>query len=87
MRDYSSEVNTVFVAWHGDGRNLTSAERLNERYAVAKAMLSGKYSGIVNELKRRAKAHHTAEMNEWGMVLDNVSLADNVGQYVITPLI
>ena len=86
MRDYPREVNAAFAARHGDGRNLSSIQRLNIRQDVAKAMLN-EHPNLVNELNRRATAQHVAEKNEWNMILEDISLASDVGQYVSTPLI
>ena len=82
MLDYAREVNTAFVSWHGDGKNFSNAQRLNLRYDVAKALLNGQYSHLINELDNKAKAQHDAEMDEWNLILDDISLAEDVPQYV-----
>ena len=82
MQDYPREVNAAFVARHGDGKNISSGNRLNLRYEIAKALLSHERAGLVNELENKAKAEHIVEMNEWNMILDDISSANDVGQYV-----
>ena len=85
MRDYPREVNAAFVARHGDGKNLSSVQRLNRRHEAAKAKLFNERSSLITKLESKAKAEHVAEMNEWNMILDDISLADDVGRYVLFP--
>lgn len=85
MLDKPHEVNAAFVAWHGDGKNITNAQRLNLRYEVAKSMVHTEGSSLINKLETKAMAEHTTEMNEWNMILDDISLAKDVGWYVFTP--
>lgn len=82
MLEYSREVNTAFVSRHSDGKNLSNAQRLNLRYDVAKTLLSNQYSRLVNELENRAKAQHDTEMEEWNLILEDISLADDVSRCV-----
>jgi hypothetical protein len=87
MQDYPSQVNAAFVSRHGEGKNLNNMQRLNMRYEVAKAVLSGEHSNIVKELERKAQAQHDIEMDEWNMTLEDISLAEDVSQYVFAPQI
>lgn len=80
-------MNAAFVSRHGDGKNLTSAQRMNFRHDVAKALLFNQYSHLVKELDNKSKAQHGVEMDEWNMVLEDISLADDVGQYVFSFLL
>ena len=82
MLDYAHEVNTAFVSWHGDGKNFSNTQRLNLRYDMAKALLNGQYSHLINELDNKVKVQHDAEMDEWNLILDDISLAEDVLQYV-----
>ena len=82
MLDYTHEVNTAFMSRHGNGKNFSNAQRLNLQYNVAKALLNGQYSHLINELDNKAKAQHDAEMDEWNLILDDISLAEDVPQYV-----
>ena len=83
MQDYSDEVNTAFVGQHGDGKDLGRTQRMNLRHDVAKALVSDKYSHLVNELENKAKVQHDAEMDEWKLILNDVSLAENVPQCLV----
>jgi len=82
MSEYPLEVNAAFVSRHGDGKDLTSAQRLNSRYDVAKALLSNQYSHLVGQLDKKAAAQHSIEMDEWSMILEDISLVGDVGRYV-----
>lgn len=82
MLDYPSEVNAAFVSQHGDGKNMSNSDRLNLRYKVANSLLSKQYSHLTGKLDNKAKAQHDVEMDEWNLALDDISLANNVPQYV-----
>jgi len=82
MLDYGQKVDSAFVAKYGDSRNLCNSQRLNLRHDLAKAMLSTKYSRLADELEKKAKAEHKVKMDEWDMILEDISLAGNVAQFV-----
>jgi len=82
MLDYPREVNAAFVSKYGDGKTLSSAQRMNVRHDLAKAMLYSRYSHLVNELENKAKDQHKLDMNTWNMILEDISLAGDVGKFV-----
>ena len=49
-------------------------------------MLSNKHPSVVSKLESKAEAVHAADMDEWNMTLNDISLAKDVSQYVSIPL-
>ena len=49
---------------------------------MAKALLNGQYSHLINKLDNKAKAQHDAEMDEWNLILDDILLVEDVLQYI-----
>ena len=77
MRDYADEVKVAFTAEHGDGKNLSNAQRMNFQHDTAKALLHGKYSHLIGKLEEKTKAEHDTEMEEWELILKDISLAED----------
>jgi hypothetical protein len=86
MRDYPEEVKAAFLAQHGDGNNLSNVQRMNFQHDAAKTLLSSKYAHLEHELEEKAKDEHNVGMNEWNVVLGDISLAENVVQCVCPSL-
>jgi hypothetical protein len=86
MRDYPNQVKAALSAQYGDSKDFSGVQRMNSQHEVAKALLRSEYSHLVDELEAKAKVHHVAGMNEWNMVLDEISLAENVVQCVYLSL-
>ena len=86
MRDYPDEVKTAFSEQYGDSKDLSNAQRMNSQHVVAKSLLYREYAHLLDELGERAKAEHEVGMNEWDMVLGNLSHAENVVQCVYLSL-
>ena len=82
MLDYPDVVKATFIHRHGNGRNLSAAEKMNLRHAVAKSLLSQKYSHLTSELEKKAVAQHEMEVDQWNLILDDISSAQNIPQYV-----
>jgi hypothetical protein len=82
MRDYPTKVKKAFAAQYGNGNNLSKADRLNFQNSVAKKLLYEENTDLIDELQARAKAQHTAGENEWNMILEDISAAEDVAQYV-----
>lgn len=82
MRDHPSKVNAAFSSQHGDGKDLGKAERMNLRNEIARTLLSEEDSDVAAQLGERAKSQHDAEMEEWNLILEGVSLASDVSQWV-----
>ena len=82
MRDYPDKVNDAFASHYGNAKDYANGQRLNYRYDVAKALLTDKYHYLIDELENKAKVQHDAEMDEWNMVLTDISLAADVSQCV-----
>lgn len=83
MLDYPSELNAAFVSKYADGKGLTSGQRMNLRYETAKSLLSNRFSHLVKELDKKAAAQHEADMDEWNMVLSDISAAKDIPKYVL----
>lgn len=89
MVDYPDKVNDAFLQQH-DGGHLTRTQKMNKRYDVAKALLAEKYSHLTSELEEEAEKQYQADFNEWNLLLDSISLAANVSQWVapfVPPLV
>ena len=80
MLEYPEVVNAAFVSWHGDGKNLSSAQKMNLRHDVAKSLLSRQYAKLKPDLDKKAAAQQEVDMDEWGMILEDISLAEDVSQ-------
>jgi len=83
MRDHADTVNAAFVSKYTDSRNFSSPQRMNLRYDLAKSMLSRRYSHLVAGLDEKAVTEHKASMEEWEVVLQDISLAEDVSQWVL----
>lgn len=79
MLDYPSEVDKIFLELHSD-KNLTSAQKMNLRYDAAKSLLARRYSHLTSELEKKLDNQYKADLNQWNLVLDDVSLAEDVSQ-------
>ena len=82
MLDHTDIVNAAFVSRYADGAVFNSnLDRLNAKYALAKTMLSGHYSHLARELDKKAVVQHNTAIAEWGLILDDISLAQDVSRY------
>jgi len=81
MLDHADLVNAAFVSRHGDGRAFNNHERLNVKYSLAKTMLLSHYAHLTGELDRKASVTHDVAMEEWGLILNSISLAPDVSRY------
>lgn len=82
MSDYAPQVNAAFVSKHGNGKGMKPEDRMNLRLDVAKALLASQYSHLTGELNAKAKAQLDVEMEEWNLILDDISLSRDVSKYV-----
>ena len=57
-------------------------QRMNLQHSVAKGLLDKQYSHLGDALEKKALDQHNMAVNEWNLILDNVSFADDVPQYV-----
>ena len=83
MLDYPEAVKASFIHRYGDGGKIPSAQRMNFRYDVAKSLLAQKYSHLTGDLEAKAIRQHDAELDEWNLILDGVSFAEDVPRYVL----
>lgn len=77
--NYSSEVSGAFLECHGN-KTLTGVEKMNLRYDVAKNLFTEKYSHLTDELEREAIEQHKVDLKQWGLILDDISLGEDVSQ-------
>ena len=82
MLDYPKVVNAAFIHRYGDGGKLAAVQKMNLRYDVAKSLLNRKYSHLIGKLEERASNKHDADVDEWNLILDGVSVAEDVSRYV-----
>ena len=82
MLDHADTVDTAFHHRQGDDKKLTGLQKVNARHEVAKALLAGQYSNLKAELNKRATDQHNLEMDEWNLVLEGVTSAEDVALYV-----
>lgn len=83
MVDHAAVVDATFLHRHGDARDLNGVQKMNARHDLAKVLLAGQYSHLTSELTKRASDCHDAEVNQWNMVLEDISSAEDVGRYVL----
>ena len=82
MLDYPNAVNAAFIHKYAHGGNLSSAERMNLRYSVARELFTQKYSHLTTELDKKAAEQHNTDADEWALILDGVSFAEDVPRCV-----
>ena len=82
MQDYPDTVDAAFIHRHGDGGKLSSTQKMNLRYEIAKSLLAQKYSHLTSELETKATNQHNMDLDEWNLILDGVSYAEDVPQCV-----
>jgi hypothetical protein len=82
MQDYSKEVKEAFAKQYGGRKDLTSGQRLNFQQEVARALLHSEYSSLIPELEQKARCEHDAGMDEWDLVLGDISEAEDISQFV-----
>ena len=82
MLEYPSEINAAFVSKYADGSGLTSSQKLNLCYDTAKFLLYNRFSLITKELDQRAAAEHKAALDEWSLILKDISAAKDIPQYI-----
>jgi hypothetical protein len=83
MLDYPVEVNATFVSWYSDSRALTNSQKMNLCYDMAKLLLSNWFSHLINNLNQKAADQHKADIDEWSLMLQDVSAAKDISQYVL----
>lgn len=86
MREYAAEVNAAFVSRHADGGKLSNSQKMNLRHDVAKTLLANRYHHLTKQLEKNAAAQHEADMEEWGLMLEDISAAEDVSRYVLLSL-
>ena len=78
MLDHPNIVNAAFMSQHADGRDLSTLQKMNTQHNLAKTLLSTHYSYLTSALEAKAISKHDAELEEWELILDGVSSAENV---------
>ena len=82
MLDYPDTIKAAFIHRHGDGGNISSAQRMNIRHELAKALLAKQYSHLSAKLNKKVIDQHNEAVGEWNLILDGVSFAEDIPQYV-----
>lgn len=83
MQDHPKKVKAAFFEQYDEGTGLSSGQRLNLQLEVAKDLLNEKYPDLIDELNQKAKDENAAELAEWKLILEDISLAGDVAQYVL----
>lgn len=79
MADYGDEVNDAYRKRYG-GESVSKTQKMNFRFDVARALLHDRFSHLMGELDRKADAQHQVDINQWNLVLDDISAAADVSQ-------
>lgn len=79
LSGYPDEVEEAFLQRVGD-KTLTNAQKMNLRYDVAKTLLAEQYSHLKSELEDIAAEQYEVDLSQWNLVLDGISLAEDVSQ-------
>ena len=77
------EVTSAFANLHPDSKGLSSPHKINLHYDVAKFLLMNQYPHLVDGLECRAAAQHDTDMDMWGLILEDISAAKDISQYVL----
>jgi hypothetical protein len=85
MLEHPKAVDAAFIHKHCDGRRLSSIQKINARCDVAKSLLTQTYSHLIAGLEERATDQHNAAIEEWNLILDDISFAEDVPRYVFFP--
>lgn len=85
MLDYPAEVHATFVSWYTDGKGMSSSQRMNTHYETAKFLLKNQFSHLSGELEQKAAIQHEADMDQWSLIMNDISAAKDVSQYVSLP--
>ena len=80
MLEYPDVVDKAYLEKYGDGDSLASIQKVNLRYDVAKALFTERYSHLTAELEEKLEEQHNEELDQWNLVLEDISSADNVSE-------
>jgi hypothetical protein len=83
MFDYPKELKAALAIRCPDPSDLNSAQRLNMRFDVGKALYTSDYSHLKEQLDEKAAAQHDTDAEEWSLELEDISSSDDVSQYVV----
>lgn len=78
MHEEKLHVNAAFVSKYGEGRGMTSTDRMNKRYEVANLLVNTHFKDKIPGLKQRAKEANDQAMREWKVGLGEVAEAEDV---------
>ena len=84
MLDHVDIINTSFLHWFSDGKDLSNAQKMNARHDLARSLLTGQYSHLIGELTQKATDQHDTEVNEWSLTLDDISSAEDITRFVFS---
>lgn len=83
MLEYPEEVDAAIADRYPGAAKLTNIQLMNTRYEVAKSQLGSKDPSLTEELEQRAAAQHEIALKEWDLILEDISAASDVSQYVL----
>jgi hypothetical protein len=87
ISDYATEIDDAVATVLANRPKLDSCQRMNIRYEVAQSLLKSKGADFIEELERKAAAQHEAAKEEWNLILEDISAAEDVSQYVLFPVL
>lgn len=80
MLEYPDVVDKAFLERHGDGDLPPGLQKVNLRYNMARALFIKKYSHLMVELEEKVDRQHNEELNQWNLVLEDVSSTDDISE-------
>jgi len=84
MFEYPDVVDKAYLDKYGDD-SLASIQKINLRYDVAKALFVERYSHLTAELEEKADEQLNEELDQWNLVMEDISSAENVSEYGPSP--
>ncbi|KAF9782647.1 hypothetical protein BJ322DRAFT_1110523 [Thelephora terrestris] len=80
ISDYATEIDDAVATVLANRPKLDSCQRMNICYEVAQSLLKSKGADFIEELERKAAAQHEAAKEEWNLILEDISAAEDVSQ-------
>lgn len=80
--DHPEIVNAAFVSQYGEGKGLSGPQKMNILHKLAKDLLSTSYADLKSALDKKAATQHAVDMEEWDLILDGISSAEDITRYV-----
>ena len=83
MLEFPEEVSVAVATRYPNITKLSNFQLMNARHEAAKSQLSSKDLTFTTELEERAIAQHQLALKEWDLILEDISAAKDVLQYIL----